>query len=428
MIDSILMSKQTYLVGGAVRDRLLGRPVKDRDYVVVGSTPQAMLDAGFQSVGKDFPVFLHPETSEEYALARTERKSGRGYHGFVFHADEHVTLEDDLARRDFTINAIAEDENGQLTDPFNGQADIEQRLIRHVSSAFVEDPVRILRAARFMARFAPLGFRIAEETMSLMKQMVADGEVDHLVPERVFAELRTALTEPTPSAFLQTLRGCDALAVLFPEIEALYGVPQTAQWHPEIDTGIHTELVVDEAAKHHAGDDVIGFAALVHDLGKALTPEDVLPSHRMHEQRGLAPITDLCERLKAPNAHRKLALSACRDHLLVHKLFELRAATIHDLIARNGGFKNDTHLRNIVAVCRCDKLGRGDGNRNPETHPYPQAEALLQLAAAGRQVTVASLQLPDGIQGAAIGEKLRQARTTAIKSASSTLRPTIHRN
>lgn len=412
------MSTQTYLVGGAVRDRLLGRPVKDRDYVVVGSTPQAMLDAGFQSVGKDFPVFLHPQTGDEHALARTERKSGRGYHGFTFHAAEDVTLEQDLARRDFTINAIAEDADGQLTDPFNGQADIDQRLIRHVSEAFVEDPVRILRAARFMARFAPLGFRIADETMKLMKQMVADGEVDHLVPERVFAELRTALTEPKPSAFLQTLRACGALAVLFPELDALYGVPQSAQWHPEIDTGIHTELVVDEAAKHHAGDDLIGFAALVHDLGKALTPEDVLPSHRMHEQRGLEPITALCDRLKAPNAHRKLALAVCRDHLLVHKLFELRPATIHDLVARNGGFKDDTHLRHIVAVCRCDKLGRGDGDRSPETHPYPQADALLAFAAAGREVTVASLNLSDDVQGVAIGDALRQARISQIKAHS----------
>ncbi|HKT30850.1 multifunctional CCA addition/repair protein, partial [Dyella sp.] len=289
-----------YLVGGAVRDKLLGRPVIDHDHVVVGARPEDMLAQGYKPVGKDFPVFLHPKTNEEYALARTERKTGRGYHGFAVHADPDVALEEDLARRDLTINAIAEDEQGQLVDPYGGARDIEQRVLRHVSPAFVEDPVRLLRVARFAARFAPLGFTIANETMALLRQMVRDGEIDHLVPERVWAETRKALSETQPSAFLRALRESGALAILFPEVDALYGIPQRAEFHPEIDTGIHIEMVLDAAANLAPGNDLVGFCALTHDLGKALTPKGELPRHVGHEHRGVEPLRVLAARLKVP--------------------------------------------------------------------------------------------------------------------------------
>src|SRR5690606_12973807 len=282
-----MASMDIYLVGGAVRDRLLGIAPGDRDWVVVGQTPEAMLAAGFRPVGRDFPVFLHPDTHEEHALARTERKSGRGHRGFVVHADPSVTLEQDLERRDFTINAIAQDADGQLVDPFGGARDIEARVLRHVGPAFVEDPLRVLRAARFMARFAALGFTVAPETMALMRDMSASGELDALVPERVWQELSRALASKQPSAFIRTLHDCGALGAVLPEVEALYGVPQRADYHPEIDTGVHVELVCDMAARLAPGDATVGFAALVHDLGKALTPADELPRHVMHEQRGV---------------------------------------------------------------------------------------------------------------------------------------------
>ncbi len=304
---------QIYLVGGAVRDRLLGRPVIDRDHVVVGATLEEMLRCGYRPIGKDFPVFLHPDTQEEYALARVERKSGRGYHGFEFQADEQVTLEQDLARRDLTINAMAEDADGRLIDPFDGARDLENRVLRHVAPAFVEDPVRVLRVARFAARYASLGFRVADETLALMGQMVADGEVDHLVAERVWAETRKALSEPQPSAFLKTLRACGALEVLFPELDALYGVPQSPKHHPEIDTGVHVELVLDMAARIAPGDDLVGFCALTHDLGKALTPADELPRHIAHEARGVAPLRELAMRLRVPAEHAALAELVCRS-------------------------------------------------------------------------------------------------------------------
>ncbi|MEO6364855.1 MAG: multifunctional CCA addition/repair protein, partial [Luteimonas sp.] len=323
---------KTYLVGGAVRDRLLGLPPGDNDFVVVGETVASMLAAGFKQVGRDFPVFLHPQNGEEFALARTERKSGRGHHGFEVHADPSVTLEDDLQRRDFTINAIAQDADGSLSDPFGGENDIKARILRHVGAAFGEDPLRVLRAARFMARFAFLGFRVAPETMELMRAMASSGELAELVPERVWQELQRALKSPTPSAFLATLRDCGALAQVLPEVDALYGVPQRPEYHPEVDTGIHQQLVSDMAARLAPGDAVIGFAALTHDLGKALTPEDVLPRHIQHEQRGIAPLRVLCDRLKVPGEHRGLAEIVCREHLNVHRLFELRDDTVHDLI------------------------------------------------------------------------------------------------
>ncbi len=403
---------KTYLVGGAVRDRLLGMAPGDRDYVVVGETPEAMLAAGFKPVGRDFPVFLHPRTGEEYALARTERKSGRGYRGFVVDSDPSVTLEEDLGRRDFTINAIAEDESGALIDPFGGARDIDARILRHVGPAFVEDPLRVLRAARFMARLAPLGFAVAPETMELIREMSASGELDALVPERVWQELSRTLSSARPSAFLRTLHDGHALQAVLPEVEALYGVPQRAEYHPEVDTGVHVEMVCDMAARLAPGDDLIGFAALTHDLGKALTPADELPRHVMHEQRGLAPLRALCDRLKVPAAHRELAAIACREHLNIHRLAELRDDTVHDLIARCDGFRKPERIAQLALVCEADKRGRG-GNAEAD---YPQGSELLRLYAAASAVRGADIANAD-LQGPALGEALRRTRIAAIHNA-----------
>ncbi len=401
----------TYLVGGAVRDRLLGLPPGDRDWVVVGGTPDAMRARGFRQVGRDFPVFLHPDTGEEHALARTERKSGRGHGGFVVHAEPTVTLEDDLVRRDFTINAIAQAADGSLVDPFGGEADIRARVLRHVGPAFEEDPLRVLRAARFMARFAPLGFTVADETRAMMQRMVASGELSDLVPERVWQELRGALRTAAPSAFLRTLRDCGALAVVLREVDALYGVPQRAEYHPEVDTGVHVELVCDMAARLAPGDDVVGFAALVHDLGKALTPADRLPAHVGHEHAGLAPLAALCERLKVPAEHRQLATVACREHLNVHRFGELRAATVHDLIARCDGFRNPSRIDGLATVCEADKRGR----TGLSEAPYPQAAALRAAFDAARAVR--AREVAEGRSGPEVGEALRRARIAAIAAA-----------
>ena len=405
---------KTYLVGGAVRDRLLGLAAahSDRDFVVVGETPEAMLAAGFKPVGRDFPVFLHPRTGEEHALARTERKSGRGYRGFVVDADPGVTLEEDLARRDFTINAIAEDEAGCLVDPFGGARDVQARVLRHVGPAFVEDPVRVLRAARFMARFAPLGFTIAPATLALMREMVDAGELAELVPERVWQELSRALASPAPAAFVRTLRACGALAVVLPEVDALYGVPQRAEYHPEVDTGVHVELVLAMAARLAPGDALVGFAALTHDLGKALTPAHVLPKHIGHEGAGIAPLNSLCERLKVPAAYRQLATMACREHLNVHRLLELRAVTVHDLLARCDGFRQPERIAKLARVCEADKRGRA----GLEHVPYPQAAELLRLQAAALSVRAADVAR-EGLEGPALGEALRRARVRAIEKA-----------
>ncbi len=399
---------KTYLVGGAVRDRLLGLEPGDRDWVVVGETQESMQAAGFKPVGRDFPVFLHPETGEEYALARTERKSGRGYRGFVVDADTSVTLEDDLGRRDFTINAIAQDDDGKLVDPFHGARDIEARVLRHVGAAFVEDPLRVLRAARFMARFASHGFSVADETMALMRQVVGAGELAELVPERVWQELRRAIASERPSAFLRTLHDCGALGVVLPEVEALYGVPQRAEFHPEVDTGVHVELVCDMAARLAPGDDLIGFAALTHDLGKALTPEHVLPKHIGHEQAGIAPLRELCERLKVPTEHHRLAGIACREHLNVHRFDELRAATVVKLIERCDGFRKPGRIDQLATVCEADKRGR-TGHAEAA---YPQADALRAAHAAA--CAVRANELPEGLEGPAVGEAMRQARITAV--------------
>jgi len=398
-----------FLVGGAVRDKLLGRAAGDRDHVVVGASPEQMLALGYKPVGKDFPVFLHPTSGEEYALARTERKTGRGYHGFAFQADAGVTLEQDLARRDLTVNAIAEDANGTLTDPFGGARDIEARVLRHVSPAFVEDPVRVLRVARFAARFAPLGFAVAPETMALMRQMVRAGEVDHLVPERVWAETRKALGEAQPSAFLHVLRDCGALTVLFPEIDALYGVPQRAEFHPEIDCGVHLELVLDQAAQLAPGDDLVGFCALTHDLGKALTPVQELPRHVGHEQRGIAPLRALAARLKVPTEHAALAELVCREHLNAHRAFELKPATLLKLLTSLDALRRPARLVSFLAACMADKRGRlGHGH-----DAYPQADYLRAARAAAAAVDAAAF-VAGGLTGPAIGSAMETARIAAI--------------
>jgi len=406
-----------YLVGGAVRDRLLGIDVKDRDYVVVGARPDDLLQLGYKPVGKDFPVFLHPQTHEEYALARTERKTGRGYHAFAFDTDPAVTLEDDLRRRDLTINAIATDDHGALVDPFGGERDLHERVLRHVSPSFAEDPVRVLRVARFAARYASHGFTIAAETMELMRQMVADDEVDHLVPERVWAEARKALTEPTPSAFLQCLRDCGALARLMPEVDALYGVPQRAEYHPEIDTGIHVGMVLDMAARLAPGHALIGWCALTHDLGKALTPKDELPAHRGHEHAGIAPLRALADRLKVPAEYAALALHVCQLHLLAHTALQLRPNTILELFEKLDAFRKPERLRQFLLVCEADKRGR----LGLQDAPYPQAKYLLELFHKANAVKAQAL-LESGLQGAELGAALRGARLHAVSEGVQHLR------
>jgi len=402
----------SYLVGGAVRDLLLGRIPGDRDYVVVGQTPEAMLAAGFKPVGKDFPVFLHPDTGEEYALARTERKSAPGYRGFTIHADPSITLEEDLARRDFTINAIAQASDGTLIDPYGGVRDIGAKVLRHVGPAFIEDPLRVLRAARFMARFAPLGFTIAAQTMTLMREIALSGELDALVPERVWQELRRSLSEPKPSAFVSTLREAHALGAILPELDALYGVPQRAEYHPEIDTGRHQELVSDMAAKLAPGDALVGFAALTHDLGKALTLRAEWPRHLQHEQAGLAPVRALCERLKVPVEYRDLAVIVCREHLNLHRLPELRPATIHDLLTRCDAFRKPGRIPLLVLACEADKRGR----LGLEDTDYPQGRLLIALHAAAMAVNARDVVSP-GVSGPEVGQRLRQARIQAIAAA-----------
>ena len=400
---------QTYLVGGAVRDELLGRPTADRDYVVVGATPEAMLAAGFRPVGKDFPVFLHPRTHEEYALARTERKTGRGYHGFSFHAAPEVTLEEDLARRDLTINAMAQDAEGRIVDPFGGQADIAQRVLRHVGSAFVEDPVRILRLARFAARFSD--FSVAPETRQLMQTMVANGEVDHLVAERVWQELAKGLMEARPSRMFEVLRECGALARLLPEIDALFGVPQRPDYHPEIDVGIHTLMALDQSALFDCPL-AVRFAALTHDLGKATTPADILPRHIGHEERSGPLLEGLCQRLRVPNDCRDLALMTALHHGKVHRSAELRAATLVRLFEQTDALRRPERFQQMLAACRCDYTGR----EGWQTRPY-DVEARLSLALA------AAMSIPAGQIAAAcknrqtIPAQIHAARVLAVKAA-----------
>jgi tRNA nucleotidyltransferase (CCA-adding enzyme) len=398
---------KTYLVGGAVRDALLGRPVKERDWVVVGANPEELVAQGYRPVGRDFPVFLHPQTKEEHALARTERKSGRGYHGFTFHTGPEVTLEDDLWRRDLTINAIAQDDQGVLVDPHGGRRDLEARLLRHVSDAFAEDPVRILRTARFAARFAGLGFRVAPETMALMRSMVDAGEADHLVPERVWKETERALMEPSPGVFLTVLHECGALARVMPELAALSGVPQRADYHPEVDTFVHTLMCVDAAARADLVLDV-RVATLLHDLGKAATPSEEWPRHVMHEQRGVPLVRAFCERLRVPSAMRDLAIAVTRDHLNVHRVRELRPATLLELLERLDAFRKPARFELALQACECDARGR----LGFEDVPYPQTDYLRQAARAA-QVSNAAV-IADGFTGPAIGEEIGRRRVAQL--------------
>lgn len=399
---------EIYCVGGAVRDGLLGLPVQDRDWVVVGSTPEAMAARGFQPVGKDFPVFLHPETHEEYALARTERKTAPGYKGFVVHAAPDVTLEQDLLRRDFTVNAMALDADGNVIDPCGGRADLEARVLRHVSDAFNEDPVRILRGARFAARF---GFSIAPETMELMRSMVANGEVDALVPERVWQELSRGLMEKTPSRFFMTLRDCGALVKILPEVDALFGVPQPEKYHPEIDCGIHTMMVADDAARHGYALEV-RFAALTHDLGKATTPKDILPRHIGHEARGVELLHPLCERLRVPADCRDLALLAARYHGDVHRAQELRADTIVKLFQSADAWRRPERFAQLLQACACDARGR-TGHENDD---YPQGDFLLNALRAAQAVDAGGIARECADKGQ-IPERVRQARVAAVEHA-----------
>ena len=404
---------ETYLVGGCVRDALLGIPVKDRDWVVVGATPDQLRAHGFVPIGKDFPVFLHPQTKEEYALARTERKTAPGYSGFQFHAAADVTLEQDLQRRDLTINAIAQTPDGTLIDPYHGQRDLHARLLRHVSPAFVEDPVRILRVARFAARYANLGFRIASETLTLMATMVNNGEVNALVPERVWQETERALGEAMPQVFFQTLRDCGALKVIFPEIDALFGVPQPAEHHPEIDTGIHTMLVLEQATKLSA-DTQVRFAALLHDLGKGVTPPQAWPHHYEHEARGVPLVENVCARLKVPSAYRDLARLVAQYHLHFHRIKELRPGTVLETLQALDALRRPQRFEAFLLACEADSRGRpGYENRPPD-----KSELFRRYQHAAASVTPD--QLPAGLQGAAIGEALKVKRLEQISAVAQT--------
>jgi tRNA nucleotidyltransferase (CCA-adding enzyme) len=405
---------EVYLVGGAVRDRLLGRPVHERDWVVVGARPEELERDGFVPVGREFPVFLHPETHEEYALARLERKVGLGYRGFTTQFAPDVTLEEDLKRRDLTINAMAETPSGEIIDPYGGRQDLEARLLRHVSEAFVEDPVRILRVARFAARYAELGFRVADDTLALMKRMTESGEVDALVPERVWQETERALGETRPDVFFETLRACGALAKIFPEIQALYGIPQPPRWHPEIDTGVHVMLVVRYAASIGAAT-IVRFAALMHDLGKALSPPEKWPSHRGHEEAGVPLIEDLCDRLKVPNGYRELAVLTARHHASVHRAAELRPATLLKLLETVDAFRRPERFRELLLACESDARGRA----GLENQPYPQAGYLQRARDAAAAVTLSDEER-QSLKGPFLGERLREKRlaaVTAIKEA-----------
>jgi len=394
-----------------VRDRLLGRPPLERDFVVVGATPDELLARGYRPVGKDFPVFLHPDSGEQYALARTERKTGRGYYGFATHFAPDVTLEQDLARRDLTINAMAQAESGEIIDPYGGRRDLEARLLRHVSPAFVEDPLRVLRVARFAARFAPLGFTVAPETVELMRAMVASGELAALVPERVWTETERALGEASPGTYFAVLRACGALAAVFPEIAALDGVPQPAKWHPEIDTGVHTMQVLDVAAELSA-DTTVRFAALVHDVGKGLTPREEWPAHIGHEARGAELIEQMAARLKVPNEHRDLAMLVAHHHARVHRVGEQRPGTILELLEVTDAFRRRDRFERLLLACEADARGRGPQLRE---QPYPQAAWLRAAltAAAGVRLPPEVLQREPG---PVIAERLRAARIEAIRA------------
>ncbi|MDU5782235.1 MAG: multifunctional CCA addition/repair protein [Pantoea sp.] len=408
---------KTYLVGGAVRDALLKLPVKDRDWVVVGATPEAMLAQGFQQVGRDFPVFLHPQSREEYALARTERKSGNGYTGFVTWSAPDVTLEQDLQRRDLTINAIAQRENGELIDPFHGERDLQARLLRHVSDAFNEDPLRVLRVARFAARFAHLNFRIADETQALMRQMAASGELSHLTAERVWKETEKALASRNPQVFFQTLRDCGALEVLFPELDRLFGIPAPAKWHPEIDTGVHTLMTLTMAAS--LSDEIdVRFATLFHDVGKALTPPEKWPSHHGHGAAGVPLVEALCQRLRVPNAIRDLALIVTEFHDVVHTIERQSADALVALFDRIDAWRKPHRVEQIALTSEADARGRA----GMESMPYPQGDYLRQAFALAQSVPTKAV-IEAGFKGADVREELTRRRIAAVAQGIAEMRP-----
>ena len=401
---------QIYLVGGAVRDALLGIPFQERDWLVIGATPDDMVAKGYTPVGKDFPVFLHPDTKEEYALARTERKSGHGYKGFVFHTSPHISIEEDLKRRDLTINAIAQSADGKMIDPFGGQTDLQKKILRHVSDAFAEDPLRLLRVARFAARFHHLGFTVAAETIALMQDMVHAGEAAHLVPERIWQEIKKALNEKNPEIFIEVLRACDALAVVMPEINNLFGVPQRKDYHPEIDTGVHALLSLQQATQL-SSDDKVRFAALVHDLGKALTPADILPRHIGHEKRSLPLIKQLCKRLTVPNDYRDLSLIAAEFHTHCHKSSELNADTVYKVLKSCGAFQANQKLEQFLLVCEADARGR----TGLEHRAYPQVDRFRKALQACLTIKASTLQA-EGFEGAALGMELQRRQIKAIET------------
>ncbi len=405
---------KTYLVGGAVRDELLGYPFKEKDWVVVGATVDDMVAAGYQQVGKDFPVFLHPETKEEYALARTERKTAAGYKGFEVHASPDVTLEEDLVRRDLTINAIAKDENGGFIDPYNGIDDINNKILRHVSDAFSEDPVRILRIARFMARYAHLGFSVADDTMDLMKNMVSAGEVDALVAERVWQEMQKALTEQTPAAFISTLRDCGALNRIMPELDCLWGVPQPEEHHPEIDTGIHTLMVLEQACRLSKASDV-RFAALLHDLGKGSTPKDEWPHHIEHEARGADIVKKVCQRLRIPNEYRDLAEHTARFHLHYHRALELKPATIVKTLEQLDAFRKPERFEKFLLACEADARGR-PGYENKD---FQQGSYFRQALNVTKDINIDELRSL-GFENMALANKIKEVRVNAVAELKNT--------
>jgi tRNA nucleotidyltransferase (CCA-adding enzyme) len=399
---------QIYLVGGAVRDSLLNYPSSENDWVVVGASPKQMTDQGFKSVGQDFPVFIHPHTSEEYALARTERKSGQGYKGFEFYASTDVSLEEDLIRRDLTINAIAQDNDGNIIDPYGGQKDLEKKLLRHVSDAFTEDPLRVLRVARFAARYHHLGFSIANETLDLMQSIVADGEMSFLVAERVWKETSRALSEQSPQVFIKVLRDCGALNALFPEIDGLFGVPQRADYHPEVDTGTHTLMALEQSVKL-SDSNAVRFSVLVHDLGKALTPDSVLPSHTGHEKSGLPLVKALCDRLTVPNSHRQLAMAVTEYHLHSHKARELKPATILMLFQNIGALRDKQRLDDFLCCCEADARGR----TGFEDITYHARDYLMAAFSTVQTVDISDL-VANGVKGADIGRQLKQRQIAQL--------------
>jgi len=401
---------ETYLVGGAVRDDLLGYPVAERDWVVVGATPRDLLDLGYRQVGRDFPVFLHPETRDEYALARTERKQGHGYTGFAVHCDPDVTLEQDLMRRDLTINAMARSAAGALIDPYGGQRDLADRVLRHVSPAFVEDPLRVLRTARFAARYAHLGFSVAAQTRALMAEIVAQGELQHLPMERVWGEFERALGERDPDRFVLELRDCGALAALLPELDALFGVPQSPQYHPEIDTGVHTLMALQQAVRLSGAADV-RFAVLIHDLGKGTTPQAEWPRHIAHEQRGRKLVDRVCQRLRVPNPFRELALQVCEFHTLCHRALELRGTTLLKLLVRTDALRRPERFEAFLLACEADARGR----EGLESRAYPQADYLRRALAVAREVKAADFA-DSGLSGKALGAAIEAERIHRLEA------------